>query len=323
MAVKELRESKQSNKVVGLLKEMNLEVKDAKMTMENGEEKDTKAIRGYIVISAMEKDIKIKLNQKKIKKNGEQNKLYKGYATIMDTYVSMADVLNKYKDLDLPDDWKTEVTVVKCYPKFGEQAFNTDSGFLVYTDLQGMSINSEKGAYTETATFQLEGYFSKIVEEVDEEQEETGRLLVEMIITTWGGRAFPLDLVAQDEVVVEYILENYEVGLTGTVWGDIDFTETEKVSVVKGFGKDLETKSTKFKKELVIEGGAEEQYDEDDDLSLDKDLIKKAMNERAIFHDERRNEGSGESKNNKKGFTPKPKTKAKKNVTVDDDDLPF
>ena len=58
-----------------------------------------------------------------------------------------------------------------------------------------------------------------------------------------------------------------------------------------------------------------EQYDEDDAKSLDKKLIKQAMNERQMYHEE--------IIENAKGQAPKASTNTKKADANNEDDIPF
>ena len=146
-------------------------------------------------------------------------------------------------------------------------------------------INRVTGEFNPRAEFSLEVYFESIVPEM-KDSEETGRLVVKVILPLYGGVVVPLTLIVADPDAVDYISTHYEKGRTGKIWGElVNSTEVIK-TVEQGFGKAKEKITTKILNELVITGGEEEQYDPDDEKqSYSTDVIKKAMAERDVMLD--------------------------------------
>lgn len=273
----ELREALNEVFIEGILKEKTLELATI-----NVQGKKADVIRGELVISDKENsEHRVRVFANKLTKEGKENSVYKGLKTVMDEYVSVAEALKLGQTAEAAD----KVRITKG--KIGLNEYYTPNGELrSFPIVTTNFVNRVKdGTYNPKAEFSLEFYFDNILPEI-KDNEETGRLIVKGIVPVYGGEVIPLTLIVADEDAVNYIQTNYEKGKTGKVWGELVNTVEITKIVEQGFGKAKEKIVTKIINELVITGGEEDQYSEDDERSYSTDLIKKAMAERDIKLDE-------------------------------------
>ena len=273
----ELREALNEVFIEGILKEKTLE-----LTTINVQGKKADVIRGELVISDKENsEHRVRVFSNKLTKEGKENSVYKGLKTVMDEYVSVAEALKLGQTAEAAD----KVRITKG--KIGLNEYYTPNGELrSFPIVTTNFVNRVKdGTYNPKAEFSLEMYFDNILPEI-KDNEETGRLIVKGIVPVYGGEVIPLTFIVADEDAVNYIQTNYEKGKTGKVWGELVNTVEITKIVEQGFGKAKEKIVTKIINELVITGGEEDQYNEDDERSYSTDLIKKAMAERDIKLDE-------------------------------------
>jgi hypothetical protein len=278
----ELREAINEVFIEGVLKEKNLEIIPAEMKNSSGSTVKTDAIRGELVIASTEdSEHKVKVYAYKLTKDGKDNSVFKGLKTVMDEYVSIAEALKSSQTADAAD----KVRVTKG--RLGLNDYYLPNGELrSYPQINTNFVNRVKeGTYNPKAEFSLEVYFDSITPEI-KDSEETGRLLVKVIVPMYGGEVIPLTLVATDEDTINYIQTNYEAKKTGKIWGEFFNSVKITKTVEQGFGKAKEKITTNTINELILVGGEETQYEDDDEKSYSTELIKKAMAERDIKLDE-------------------------------------
>jgi hypothetical protein len=292
----EIREAINEVFIEGILKEKNLEL--ATIDTENGK---AEVIRGDLVITTSENsEHRVRIFANKYTKENKENSVYKGLVTVMNDYISIAEALKNGQTEENAD----KVRIKRG--KLGLNEFYTPNGELrSFPIVTTNFINRVDKNFDPKAEFSIEAYFVSFKPEMKND-EETGRLVINTIIPLYGGKVIPLTFIAEDEDVVDYLQTNYEVNKTGKVWGElintVDVTRIEE----KGFGKSKEKIITKTINELIITGGEEDMYDEDDEKSYSTDLIKKAMAERDIYLDEllkkskKDNNSSNKSKNTAK-----------------------
>jgi len=277
----EIREALNEVFIEGILKEKNLETTVVKT--ENGNQD---VIRGEVVITTGKNaEHRIRIYANKLTKEKKDNPVYKGLVTVMEEYVSIADALKNGQT----EDQATKVRITKG--KLSLNEYYTPTGELrsfpaVNTNFLNR-VDETKG-YNPKAEFTVEMFFKAIKKEV-KDNEETGRVIVDGIIPMYGGAVIPISFVVVDEDTINYLETNYEIGKTGKIWGEIINTVEITKQIEKGFGKSKEKIITNILHELIITGGEEEQYDEDDEKSYSVDLIKKALTERDIYLDELKN----------------------------------
>jgi hypothetical protein len=271
----ELREAFNEIFIEGVLKEKTLEIVPGEMKSSSGTVVKTEVIRGELIIADKENsEQKVKVFAYKLTKEGKDNSVFKGLKTVMEEYVSIAEALKNGQTAEAAD----KVRVSKG--KLGLNDYYTPAGELrSFPQVTTNFVNRVTNGYNPKAEFSLEVYFYSIAPEMKDD-EETGRLIVKVIVPAYGGVVLPFTLIAADPDTVNYIQTNYDNGKTGKVWGELVNTVEVTKTVEQGFGKAKEKTITKVISELVITGGTEEQFDDDDEKSYSTDLIKKAMAER-------------------------------------------
>jgi hypothetical protein len=297
----ELREAVNEVFIEGTLKEKTLELTTIEVQDPNGGKKKADVIRGELVIATTENsEHRVRVFANKLTKEGKDNSVYKGLKTVMDEYVSIAEALKGGQTVEAAD----KIRITKG--KLGLNDYYTPGGELrSFPVINTNFVNRVKDTdtYNPRAEFSLEVYFENIAPEI-KDNEETGRLNLKVIVPVYGGEVIPLTLIAADEDVVNYIQTNYEKGKTGKVWGELINSVKITKTVEQGFGKAKEKIVTNITNELIVTGGEEEQYDEDNEKSYTTDLIKKAMAERDIKLDKllkNSKKDSGKSSGNKSG----------------------
>lgn len=215
------------------------------------------------------------------------------------------DFVPKIGENRIPD---IEENKVKCRPQF-------EIGFGNITEKTEEELPEDKFK----AEFEIEAYIDKIEEEVkkneDNEEEETGRLVIKAYMPLYGGDIMPLELIVpeklDDEPFAKEILDavdrgEIEEGMTMYFNGIIKNEAIEDKSKKKGIGK-VKTKKVKYINELVIEGvdwlPSNKQYDEED--------IESALKERQIKLEEKlqkANDKSEKSTTKTRGLGEKPKS---------------
>lgn len=144
--------------------------------------------------------------------------------------------------------------------------------------IRGSFINAAK--LSDVATFVTEVYIMDIHDEIDHDEEPTGRLVVRGGIVQYNGRLDVVDFIVEDPAKVEFISRNWEVNTTLTVKGRVRVTshETESTHESSGWGEDIPDTTTTFVRELIITGGDDEGKEEE--FSYDPAEIRKAFNQR-------------------------------------------
>src|SRR5690606_1511936 len=121
----------------------------------------------------------IRLRSNKFTNAGKENSLYKGYVTIKDEYVSVADAA---------ENPELTPTKVKIDGKLTTNEYYGQDGKLrQFQQIEGKFVNrlTDKDDPTPKATFEVEIYVDSVKAEM-ENNDETGRALVEAWIPTFN-----------------------------------------------------------------------------------------------------------------------------------------
>ena len=141
------------------------------------------------------------------------------------------------------------------------------------------------------ATFDVEAYVKSIEDEVvveNDEEKETGRVVVKGYVPLYGGDIMPITMIATKTIdedgeeidLGEGFKQEINEGDTVDIWGSINFDKIVVTTKKKGtLGKAKVTTSTKYVHELIIEGA---DVEEDEERMFDEDDIRKALQEREI-----------------------------------------
>lgn len=139
-------------------------------------------------------------------------------------------------------------------------------------------INAARPTDEEKAVFELSGVVGKMIEEVDSDGNETGRLKINFVVIGYNGKANVVDLIAADSAK-DYIQSHWETGDTVNVAGKINMTYIVKTFLEEqGFGEPIKRTKVESKRELLIDSGSPSGLEES--LSYDSDDVKAALAER-------------------------------------------
>ena len=187
----------------------------------------------------------------------------------------------------------------------------------------GIKTESDKHPFTQKAEFEVEMYIEGKRPEM-KDGEETGRIVLTGLIPEYDDSVSRIEFVTELGDATDYIEENYNVGQTVKVYGDVinTYVRVEKEGGGHTFGRTLEPQyETTFTSERQIFGGTATPLDEDDENALKKAEIKAALALRQQKIDNMpAKDDAPKAVNPKKGFTETPAAPAapKKKVTFGD-----
>lgn len=137
----------------------------------------------------------------------------------------------------------------------------------------------KRDEFTPKAQFSTELVVSKMVNEVDKDGVETGRLKVEGILPQYGGRVDVVPFIAENPNVVDAISQYWQPKDTVKVSGKLNFSSTVEIyTEEQGFGEPIEKKRTINVSELVITGGSQTPLE--GEFAFNEEEIKNALADR-------------------------------------------
>ena len=142
--------------------------------------------------------------------------------------------------------------------------------------IRGSFINEAN--VSDVASFVTDIFIMDMHDEINRNDEPTGRLIIKGGIVQYGGRLDVVEFIVEMPDAVEYISRNWEVNGTVTVRGRIRVLSQEEEVQSSGWGEDVPDTTTRFVRELIITTGDDECKDEE--FAYDRAEIKKAFNER-------------------------------------------
>jgi hypothetical protein len=335
MANQEIRQALNKIEITGVVKEHKL---DSGKTNEGD-----KYINGSLVIKAGEfTEITVKVFVSETNSKGKVKKAYENLEKILKGEAkTMAEVSEE------------EAVKVRLWgnegftPQFKEEIFKPENAAEVVTkigvDLGFGNITIDNNITPEDykATFDVEMFIESVEEELNKDDEETGRVIVKGWVPVYGGSVIPLEVKAGiiEDADGEYdfaedIRSNVDMDSTINFWGDIDFKAIiEKTSKGGSLGRAKVEEKRTYIHDLVAIGAnfieGEDEYDVED--------IKQARIERENKKQEAQDKAENSDKGNKKNSnianrrttarnnrTSNTNNKTDKNSTrVDDDEIPF
>lgn len=289
MANNELRVAMNAIEVQGAVKEQKLN---------KGKGDKGEYINGSLVIKAGEfTEVEVKVFVQEKNGEGKVKKAYETLESILDgDYPTMAKVSEE------------EAVKVSIWgrgdftPQLREEMFKDKNTGDVVTKISldlgfgNVNIKESMESSEYKATFDVEMYVNQLKEEV-EQDEETGRILIEGFVPVYGGSVMPLTVVAGkflDEDGEEYdfaedIRGGVEEGGTINIWGDIDFKKiVTEVKKGGGMGKAKTEKSTTYINDFVATGADIVS----DEKAYEYEEIESALKQREIKKDEVKNKES-------------------------------
>ena len=142
--------------------------------------------------------------------------------------------------------------------------------------IRGSFINEAN--VSDVASFVTDIFIMDMHDEINRNDEPTGRLIIKGGIVQYGGRLDVVEFIVEMPDAVEYISRNWEVNGTVTVRGRIRVLSQEEEVQAGGWGEDVPDTTTRFVRELIVTKGDDECKEED--FAYDPVEIKKAFNDR-------------------------------------------
>lgn len=298
--VKEVKQSINKVQIVGIIKEMNLELKrDQSIKLKNGEKEKTVTCdvitkadfkKPMFLIESNGNDIELQsfdIQSKRLDKDGEviDNDRFKSYETILNKYIAKVDCKNGEEP--------TRV-LVNCV--LGENAYASkrqgSEEYMFYSRPQFeltmfSKITSNNVPENDYAEGEISGIIRSIVPEIKNE-EETGRLRVEFYSFGYGGNAVPFDFVIESDIA-EGFSDTYDNGDSCTLYYDFKGVTVgkPKANTTAGFGrKQTQVVSGYTISEYSIFNG-DNKFEEENEYYIDPSIMKEALQERKIFEEDK------------------------------------
>lgn len=247
-------------------------------------------IRGSITVASsievdgevVETEIPVSFFAYEKKKNGEHSSLYdriKSYGS----FVARNEV-DDPKDADY----------ISLRGSISESNFvSKNTGNLVNAwQIRTSFINKVPASSTQDAHFDLDGVvICNMKHETNKNEEETGRLIITGALVGWQGRVDILNFIVSNPTYVNAIESYWHVNDTVRILGDvIETSKTTEYEEAVGFGEPIKHQSITTIRELLVNNGSREPYDED--RSYDIDSVKIGLEERKARLDALVNGGS-------------------------------
>ncbi len=289
-------------------------IKDHKLKHGEGTDRETQAkynyVNGQVTIKCGEtREIDIKVYAKQFNKNGTENKKYNNLMSVINgEYLTMAQVSEE--EAHKVSVWGNG----NFTPQLKDNFYAKDGKVSETIDLDlGMGNFTVKEPHTVTpedykAEFEVNVFVYEVAEEVNREEQPTGRAKVTSFVPLYGGKVLPLTMYAgkvleSDGSEYDFgadVLNGVSAGDTVAFWGEICF-EKSTISVAKegnaiGGRQKTETKTIRVK-EFVVTGGS---IIDDYEKAFEQDDIQEAVKQRNIAKDEAlKNEGTNNKKEEK------------------------
>lgn len=232
-------------------------------------------IAGNIIIEVPNLEDPTKLNlipvnvfASEMTKAGKQNPAYKGLLDLEKNAMSIAS-----NGRDSANNIKVNAGSIS------ENSYFSQSGALITGYRINGSFFTTKNVAKDDASFKHEIVILNMVEEIDKEDNVTGRLIVKGAIIQYGDKVDILSYVIETPQGIAFANQSWVEGNTVLVAGNIrqiPITDTNVSSAEGGFGV-LEESKTRMVRELIINFGTAAK---DEDESFNKEAIAQGLIER-------------------------------------------
>lgn len=279
----ELKEGANKVEVVGTLVEKNLEFGEFTKQV-NGQPVKVENIKGSISVRTGDNEVHtIRLRSNKLTNAGKENSLYKGYVTILNDFVSAADVA------DNPELTPSQVKVDGKLTT--NEYYGQDGKLRQFQQIEGKFVNrlTDKDDPTPRATFEAEIYINKVKPEM-ENGEETERAIVESYIPSFNA-IFPYNF-AVIEQGSSFFQDDVQKGQTIKVFGQLVNKKIEHVKEIEAaFGDPIREVTYEYTNEALIQNAAMP-YDEDSAKAFKPEAVTARLAAREIYLEQQKNRQS-------------------------------
>ena len=273
-AKKVLKEGTNKVTVVGTLVEKNLDF--SPFTNDKGE--TVERIRGSISVRTGENEVhKINLKANRFTKAGGENKNYKGYVTIKDQFISVADVAEAAKNGE-----ELKADEVRVDGKLFTNEYWQNDQFFQYQQIEGKFVNRLKEGEdgTPIANFETDIFIDKVKPEMKDDS-ETGRAIVSAWIPTFNAIVpYKFSVIEEGS---DFFMNELQRGQTLKVYGNLLNVKKEHVKTVESaFGQPIEEISYTYVSESLI-NNAKVPYEEDSANAFNPEGIKERLTKREVY----------------------------------------
>ena len=279
MAETNIREAVAEINVVGILSEKNLELVN--------EGTDKECIRGSMTLKTSDTSfIELNVFVNKFTKSGAESKAYPGICTVMDTYKSIADV---------GEENATVVSVRKgrIQPQTYYSTKTNNFGDSVRYSANFFNTAKPEEEFGNNGC--IEGYVKAKRPELDKEGEETGRLIVTLLVPTYNCIE-PIEIIADnkpdanDNNWADLIDSYYDIGASGMFYITAVNEAHQVVKEIPMLGGTVRKETeTHYERGIVITGASEPYESEDGGKGWSDEIIRKTLVEREAVLEERKN----------------------------------
>ena len=292
--------------ISGLASKSDVELKSFKNRKDGSE---YRAYTGRVSIRTSENEVHtVQVFTREFKADGTENKLFKSMETLFDKLVTLEDVAQ----WEGSEEEAPQATKLFCFANLDLNEYFREGQLNSALQPRAITLSSAKAdKYEPHASFDLDAIVIKVTDEF-KLGEETGRKILHVMHPTYNG-SLPFELVVEEGEGAEYVEENFEVGSTVNVYGDI-INFSKKIedggSSKGGWGVAKAKPKWENKRELLLSGGTV--MDEENPKTLEIEQIKhlQALRNQHLASLEERSQGGGEQEAPKKkaGFSSEKKS---------------
>lgn len=278
-----LRLAENEVQVTGILTEKELN--------ESMDKNNQPVIKGTVTIKTSDLNfVKINVYASKYTKDKRENPAFTGLQTVINEYKSVAEVGTEEA---------TRLSVRKGQLQFRTFA-GRDGNIVNAMQYSSNYFNREKNDEEPKAQINFEGYIAALTNEVDKEGEETGRLKIKCYVPLYSGIETMYVVVPAE--LADACESELEVGQTAEFFADIvSIVDIKKKTIQLTIGGTKTFTEKRIVNELVLTGAVK--YEEDDQKSYDRELIKKGLTERELLIEELKKQDKEKVKNSKNDKT--------------------
>jgi hypothetical protein len=279
-----LRQAENKVKVEGILSEI-----DIKPGSFNKNGQTMESIGGHIIVKVVQKisgeekelAIPVYMFASKLTNKGTPNPAYESIKKIADEYTSIASSENG-------EDGADRIRITSGSIRMNEY-YSQDGRLISFPRINASFVTRiNKADCKPEATFLAEFVVANKTEEIDRNEQPTGRYKIDAILPQYGGKVDVVPLYAQSEGVIDAISTYWNTGDTVKANGRLDFSATTETTIEEvDFGEPIEKTRTINRSDLIITGGSQEPLE--GDFAFDNAEIQDALADRKLRLENQKN----------------------------------
>ena len=286
---------KNTIRLVGYLKENLLEV----VKNQQGDS----VIKGSLIIATSDMSShKVQFYVNEYTRSGEHNDDYDALAELLpEKTVSIASYLKSTPTatFQVAAQMSSKIWAMARFDEYTTRSGERENSMILLKGYKaGFKQATDTSPFVPTASFTIDLYINEIKDELDSEENPTGRVKVDGYFPVYDGSAGHIDFIAPvEDNIAAYIKRNYHATDTVTLNGDLISTmeviKEEVTDAPKYFGRQPEEqKTTIFVRERRIYGGSATPIKDGEPTSI----TSKELKERLVEREEKIKKNSAASK---------------------------